>query len=138
MPLDSDLVQRLRGELLMGPPQRLAVLFGSHARGRARPDSDVDVGIVPVDPCLPLTAELDLQGRLSRVAGIDVDLVRLDGDDLLLAREVALHGVALCEDRPGAFARFRASATSDWLDFESSLGPARDRWLARVAERAAR
>jgi predicted nucleotidyltransferase len=37
-----------------GPPLRLALLFGSAARGRARPDSDVDLGIIPLDPALPL------------------------------------------------------------------------------------
>ena len=134
----SDLVQRLRAEILRGPPQRLAVIFGSRAGGRARPESDADVGILPADPQLPLAAELDLQARLSTAVGLEVDLVRLDGDDLLLGREVALHGVPVYEERPGAFARFRASAVSEWLDFETALAPARDRWLARLARQGPR
>jgi predicted nucleotidyltransferase len=125
----------LRGEILKGPPQRLVILFGSRARGLARPDSDADVGILPVDPGLALAAELELQVRLSRVAGMDIDLVRLDGDNLLLGHEAALHGVAIYEDRAGAFARFRASATAAWLDFETSLAPVRERWLSRMARR---
>src|SRR4029453_12035792 len=36
-------------------------LFGSSARGRARPDSDVDLGILSVDEDLPRHAELELQ-----------------------------------------------------------------------------
>lgn len=131
MPADSDLTQRLREELLKGPAQRFAVLFGSRAQGRARGDSDVDIGIVPLDPDFSLSAELDLQRRLSEVSGLDVDLVRLDGDDLLLAHEAAVHGVLLHESRPGAFARFRAEATSAWLRLRN-VARARKGSLARA------
>jgi hypothetical protein len=91
-----------------------------------------------MNPDLPLQSELDLQRRLSEVAHLQVDLVRLDRDDLLLAREAAVHGVALYENYAGAFARFRAAAVSAWLDFENSLAPARARWLARVAQQGGR
>lgn len=138
MPADPDLLQRLRGALGKGPPLRLAVLFGSRARGGERPDSDVDVGIVPLDPGVPLQAELNLQRQLSEAAQLEVDLVRLDGEDLLLAREAAVHGVAIYESQAGAFARFRANAVSAWLDFETSLAPARARWLSRVAQQGVR
>lgn len=42
---------------------RLAVVFGSGARVALRPDSDVDIGIVPSDSELRLAAELDLQAE---------------------------------------------------------------------------
>ncbi|MBA2320945.1 MAG: nucleotidyltransferase domain-containing protein, partial [Deltaproteobacteria bacterium] len=44
-----ELEQQLR-PVLDGAPLRLAILFGSTARGTARPDSDVDIGILSVDP----------------------------------------------------------------------------------------
>ena len=134
----DDLVATLRDAIAQAPPMRLVVLFGSRARDRARPDSDVDVGIVPVDAALPLGAELALQSALSKAAGSEVDLVRLDGDDLLVGREAALHGVLVYEERPGLYAGWRARAMSEWLDFETSLGPARERWLERIAARGSR
>ncbi|MBI2390994.1 MAG: nucleotidyltransferase domain-containing protein [Deltaproteobacteria bacterium] len=76
------------------------MLFGSRVRGAVRDDRDVDVGIVPLDPRLSLADELALQERLSRACGLEVDLVRLDGDDLLVGREVARHGNALSSGWP--------------------------------------
>jgi predicted nucleotidyltransferase len=73
-----DLVDRIRRALAVDPPLRLAILFGSGARGALRPDSDVDVGIIPCDADLSLRDELDLQARLARACARDVDLVRLD------------------------------------------------------------
>jgi len=54
------------------------MLFGSAVSGRMRPESDVDVGIVPVDPDLPLGAELELQASLEHACGRPVDVIRLD------------------------------------------------------------
>ena len=58
-----------------------------------RPDSDVDVGIVPNEDGPSLAEELALQAELSRACGREVDLVRLDHADLLLRWEVARDGV---------------------------------------------
>jgi predicted nucleotidyltransferase len=55
---------RILSVLQAGPPLRLAMLFGSAARGTAHPGSDLDIGIVPVDPDLALSIELDLQAEL--------------------------------------------------------------------------
>ncbi len=124
---------RLRGVLASGPPLRLAVLFGSRARGRARPDSDFDVGILPVDPGLSLHDELELASALSAAVGAEVDVVRLDDDAPLLGAEAARDGVALIEQAPGTFAAYRARAMSRWIDFEGTLAPHRRRMLRRLA-----
>jgi predicted nucleotidyltransferase len=42
----ATLEDSLRRVLDVGPPLRLAVLFGSQARGRAHADSDVDVAVL--------------------------------------------------------------------------------------------
>ncbi|MGH2741268.1 MAG: nucleotidyltransferase family protein [Thermoleophilaceae bacterium] len=66
-------VARLRGELRTEPSVRLAVLFGSGARGREHPRSDLDL-VVELDG--PSTARLaGLEERLSRAAGRAVQLV---------------------------------------------------------------
>jgi uncharacterized protein len=110
------------------------VIFGSYAQGRARADSDVDVGILPVDPALSWHDELALAARLSEAAGAEVDLVRLDREDPLLGREVARTGVCLLEAALGEFAAYRADAMSRWYDFDELIAPYRARFLARLAE----
>jgi len=127
------LPDRLRQALMNGPPLRLAVLFGSQAAGRARAESDVDVGIVPIDPALPLKDELALASALSAAAGAEVDVVRLDVDAPLLGAEVARHGVCLLEAAPGTFTAYRAQAISAWLDFDETIAPHRERFLRRLA-----
>ncbi len=134
-PPDANL-DRLRRALASGPALRLAVLFGSRATGHARESSDFDVGIVPVDPNLPLHEELQLASTLSAATGTEVDVVRLDGDDPLLGAEVARHGVCLVEDAPGVFAAYRADAMARWLDFEETIAPHRANFLRRLARGA--
>jgi predicted nucleotidyltransferase len=124
---------QLRSILEEGPPIQLAVLFGSRARGKARASSDVDIGIVPADPGLSLREELALASALSAALSVEVDLVRLDGDNPLLAREVARDGIALFEARPGAFAAYRATAVARWIEMEEMIAPHRERFLRRLA-----
>jgi predicted nucleotidyltransferase len=115
---------------------RLAVLFGSRAKGAAREGSDFDVGVLPIDPGVPLKHELALASALSGITGTEVDLVRLDRDDPLLGREIAESGQCLFESAPGAFAAYRAEAMSRWADFDETIAPHRARMLARLAQRA--
>ena len=103
--------------LCSGPPVRLAILFGSTARGTQRIDSDIDIGIVPEDPELSLNEELTLQTELSRVSGRQVDLVRLDRASTLLRWQVVRYGRALVEAVPFAAARFTADTVAEYLDF---------------------
>lgn len=119
--------------LARGPHLRLAVLFGSQATGEARGGSDADIGIVPVDPDLPLADELALASALSEITGVEIDLVRLDDPPPLLGREVARDGVCLFEADPGAFAAWRAEAMSRWIDFDEIIAPHRALLLARLA-----
>jgi predicted nucleotidyltransferase len=131
----DDLLARLRAALATGPKVRLAILFGSRAIGRARPDSDVDVGIVPVDAAMTLPEELALGAALSKALVQEVDLVRLDQDNPLLGREAALRGRCIVEERPGVFAAYRANAMSIWIDYDETVAPHRQRFLARISER---
>jgi predicted nucleotidyltransferase len=131
--VDPTVLERLGAALRNGPRLRLAILFGSRAVGRERPDSDFDIGVIPKDPSLALHEELALAAALSSAADAEVDLVRLDGEDLLLGREVAQTGVCLLEDSPGVFAAYRATAMSRWMDWDETLAPHRANFLRRLA-----
>jgi uncharacterized protein len=126
-------LDRLRAALAASPLVRLAVLFGSRASGREREASDFDIGILPVEASISLKDELGLAAALSGLAGREVDLVRLDGDDPLLGREVATHGICLFEAEAGGFAAYRAAAASRWIEFDETIAPHRDAFLRRLA-----
>jgi predicted nucleotidyltransferase len=108
-------------------------LFGSCARGCERPDSDVDLALLPTG-AFSLADEADLEAAVEQATGREVDLVRLDRtDDIILRREIA-KGEAVFEAKAGLFGRFRAEAAVEWLDFEPVYTKARDLYLRRVAE----
>jgi len=128
-------LERLRAVLAGNPLLALAVLFGSRASGSPRPSSDFDVGILPRDGAFSLRQELELAALLSGSVGHEVDVVRLDRDDPLLGREVARAGICLFEAQAGAFAAYRATAMSLWIDFEETIAPHREKFLRRLAAR---
>jgi uncharacterized protein len=124
-------IQKLR-ECLAQARVGLAVLFGSQATGRARPESDFDVGILPLED-MSLGDELALASALSEATETEVDLVRLDQDNPLLAREVAEQGTCLYECEKGIFSAYRARAMSTWIDFEETIAVHRAHRLKRLA-----
>ncbi len=99
---------RIRQVLLEGPPLQLAILFGSRARGAARPDSDIDIAIVPVDTALSLRDENRLVAKLERATDAAVDLVRLDRAAPALRWRIARDGIVLVSNPPHIAPRFLA------------------------------
>ena len=96
------------------PGARLAVLFGSAARGESGPGSDLDVGVLfETGPDRSTVLEV----ALARATGRGVDVVRLDSAPPLLRFEIARDGRVLLERSPHAWADFRARAMTDWWDW---------------------
>ena len=124
---------RIRHVLLEGPPLRLAILFGSHARGTARPDSDLDLAILPVDPALSLRDENLLVTNLERATGASIDLVRLDLAAPALRWRVARDGVVLLSTPPHAAPRFLARAGIEHDELRELEVEAMRRYRARLA-----
>lgn len=133
-----SLIAKVRAAVASGPPARLVVLFGSRATGKAVAGSDIDIGIVPANAQMSIGEELAFASALSAVTGTEVDLVRLDHAAPLLGREVALSGVCLLEEHPGVFAAWRATAMSEWIDFDEMIAPHRERFLQRLTQSSAR
>ena len=104
----TEFETKLHAVLRDGPPLRIAILFGSRARGTARPDSDVDVAILPADTALSLTDENALCVRLERASGLAVDLVRIDHADEALRWRIARDGRVLVSEPAHAASRFLA------------------------------
>lgn len=126
----ETLVETLRSEVKR--EARLAVLFGSRARGEAGPESDVDVAFVPRVESMSLTEESRLQADLERVLGRPVDLVRLDRADLTLRWRIARDGVLIWSETPVGFSRFRARTASEYADFAPAQRVAARRYRRRL------
>lgn len=110
-----DLLDRLRARAEALPAVRLAVLFGSMARGEAGAGSDVDLGVL-LDPD---TAALrfEVEAELGRAAGREVDLVFLSQAPPLLRFEISRDGRLLFEREDGLWTGFQARAMVDWWDW---------------------
>ena len=100
--------------LFRRPGVRLAVLFGSLARGQARASSDVDVGILA--DVGPGSFE-EIRVEALRALGTDaVDVVDLRRATPLLAMAVARDGKVLYEKNTSEFAAFASLALRRYND----------------------
>lgn len=130
----QTLVGDLERALASGPRLRVAILFGSAARGRLRPDSDIDVGIIPEDSNLPLHAELELQATLERACGCAVDLVRLDRASTLLKWEAVRHGILILTRSRADHVGFIVRAALEYADLAPALSRASSAFRKRLID----
>jgi predicted nucleotidyltransferase len=100
-----------------------AWLFGSVARGTARRDSDVDVGILyQKTPPLTLTGlGLDLEGDLESALGLPVQLVVLNRAPSDLIVRVLRDGKLLVDLDRSRRLRFEVDSRNEYWDLEPYL-----------------
>lgn len=129
-----DLISQLRRALRTEPSVRLAVLYGSMARGDDRADSDVDL-LASLDSDDPLAA-LALTSRLEGVVGRKVGVARLESvheDAPLLLAEAIREGRVLL-DRDGLWAGVAAEAERLRRRGRHQLATRRQRVRAGISE----
>jgi predicted nucleotidyltransferase len=128
----QSLVEALRGALGRRQDLGFAILFGSRARGSARPDSDVDIAISPTR-ALSISEENALALELERCVGASVDLVVLDRAPPALRWRIARDGVVIVSAPPSAATRFLAHAGIEHDDVRELEREAMQRFRAAVA-----
>lgn len=128
-----DLLDRLRERAASLPAVRLAVLFGSMARGQGRKDSDVDLGLLlaPVSR----RERLHVEAELARAAKREVDFIDLDEAPPLLRFEITRDGVVILEREEGLWTRFKAKAMVDWWDWAPIARRIHRRMIQRLREK---
>ena len=91
----------------------LLILYGSRARGDARPNADWDFGYVA-------DGSMDAAGLLAALVEVlgddDIDLVDLGRASGLLRFRAARDGLLVYESASGAFDRYRLDAASFWCE----------------------
>src|SRR6185295_18177915 len=110
-----DLLESLRQSASSIPEVRLAVLFGSMARGKATLRSDVDLG-VSAEPNTSVV-RFKVRSELERAAGRSVDIVFLEDAPPLLRFEISRDGVLLFQRQDDLWRRFKERAMVDWWDW---------------------
>ena len=133
--VDNGLIDALRSALSPVSTLRLVVLFGSRARGDARPDSDVDLAVS--FGTAPSLLDLgDVVSRCESATSLRVDVVELDGlpsSKPALAYEIARDGAVVVDTEDG-FWRYRARAFSLYLDQRDFLERQRALFSDRLDE----
>jgi uncharacterized protein len=108
--LDAGTVEALSEKILRTHPATQAIyLYGSHATGDARPDSDVDLALLLPHVEAKATGSLalsELRTELERLLGRRVDLVNLRQTSTVFQKEVVFKGRRLLCATPGAVAEF--------------------------------
>ncbi len=69
-------------------------LFGSHAKGHARPDSDLDIAILAAHE-LDIVALFELSLKLTDIANVHVDLIDLRAANTVFRKEITAYGRTL-------------------------------------------
>ncbi len=140
-PAGMDLLPRLRAaaaEEFEGAGVRFAYLFGSHARGQARPDSDVDVAVHfagDVSPEEYLERSVLLAGRLTHRSGIGpIDgLVVLNEAPLRLVGRVLRDRIVLFGQDDPVRVDYEMRMGKLAMDFEIHAAPLDRALLATMA-----
>jgi hypothetical protein len=102
------------------PAIEAAYLFGSHARGTAHADSDLDLALVGDAPALG-AIKLDVLADLTS-AGFDrVDLVCLDDSDLVLAFEAVSVNCPIFRRARFDHGSYFSRVLREYFDFEPYL-----------------
>jgi predicted nucleotidyltransferase len=127
----SEAIDLARLVLASDPRIRLALVFGSVARGRERGDSDLDVAIDMGQP-LDAGTKMSLMAELAVRIGRPVDLIDLRTAGEPLLGQILLHGKRIVGES-GPYAEVLKRHLFDEADFmpyyRRILGERRSAWL---------
>ncbi|HVS03253.1 MAG TPA: nucleotidyltransferase domain-containing protein [Thermoanaerobaculia bacterium] len=127
----DDLAATLRAFFAGRPEVRLALLFGSRARGVEREGSDVAVAVA-ADPF----DRLALMRDLAAATGLTVDVIDLDRAGYFLLVALLRDGIVVYEGRRHALAEWRTRAILETETDRPNFERMRDAFLRKTAEAA--
>lgn len=126
--MNEAVVEGLRAALATRTEVRLAILFGSAARGTDRATSDVDVAVLA-----RALDSLGLSRDLSRTLQREVQVVDLNAVDYPMLQAIARDGVVVAEHERGCAARWRSRALIELDTDRKWFERMRDSYLGRLA-----
>jgi predicted nucleotidyltransferase len=126
--VNEAVTEALRQALAGRTEVRLAILFGSTARGTDRPDSDVDVAVLARD-----LDTLALASDLTRALRREVQVVELDAVGFPMLQAIVRDGVVVAEHERGCAARWRSRALVDLENDRPWFERMRDAYIGHLA-----
>jgi uncharacterized protein len=124
--------QELTAYLETQPAVLAAVVFGSAAAGRLRPESDLDLALLFAHDDVPNdVAALDIRAALEQHTRRDIDLIVLNRAPTILAFQAAKKGrLIFCRDSH-AYQRYVVHLISEYADFKIIRRPIEEAVLKR-------
>ena len=119
--MDPVTVLEIRKALASLNPAAVYV-FGSTATGRERPESDLDLAVLPMDP-VSASQLLEVRFQLAEALGRDVDLIDLARSSTVLRKEVLAGGRLLFETASARREEFEMYALSDYARLNEERAP---------------
>lgn len=122
--MSRQLEQAIRDQLARDPRGVVAAyLYGSQARGDARPDSDVDVAVLYAEaPPRTLAGQpFDIEDALAGALGRPVQLVVLNTAPPDLVHRVLRDGILVVDRDRSARIRFEVAARNAYFDLKPFL-----------------
>ncbi len=119
MVMTTDKLVETRRILERCPEILAAYLHGSTAKGTARPDSDIDIALLPLPgKHIPLQIRLEFAGELESAFGSKVDLGELSTNNLVYAKEVVADGCEIFTNNRFESDRFLATSLSMYAELQ--------------------
>lgn len=91
------------------------ILFGSYARNRERPDSDIDIAIKP-KVVLNKFELINLQNELEESVNIDIHLINLNTIEEDFRYDILITGKELYVENQVEFIEYKLKAFNDYLE----------------------
>lgn len=115
----------------------LVVLFGSQARGKTHPMSDVDIGVISLRP-IDFGDNYNLQLAFSSIfKRPDIEVVNLRNVFPLFLKQVSDRGIVLYEKEGGVFARLRMLAFKRYVEEAKPLLALGNKFVERFLQKHA-
>lgn len=119
--LPIEIADKLRELLEHQPAISAAYLHGSRVKGRQRPDSDMDIALLPAGSVSPSQRTiLELAADMSVITGCEVDIGLLSHDNLIYAKEVVESGIPIIEKEPFPARIFHATTLSMYCELQTA------------------
>jgi predicted nucleotidyltransferase len=113
--LDKDQIAKIIDFAKRHSEISVIYLFGSHAAGRQRSKSDIDLGILFLNDVDGFT-RVNLETEISNLLSKDVDLIDMKRSGPILRHQIYKYGKLIYHDGSDFPSQFRAGSIREYLD----------------------
>ena len=111
----EERLSTIKNLILENLPVDAIVLFGSYARNRERPDSDIDIAIKPKSE-LSKKEQLELQNRIEEAIDMDMHLINLDVIEDDFKYDILITGKEIYVENEMKFIEYKLRAFNEYLE----------------------